>query len=505
MATVNAASASRAHVAAAIALASANDTVTVPAGTATWASQLAYTKAISLIGNGIGSTVITAGFDSPYPSLNPDNFLIYYLESAPVTNNTVRISGFSFDLDNRCEGLMIENASQTAISNVRIDNCNFENSNRYINFEGTIYGCVDNNVIWAATTGLNYRFISIYGNIGGDQGVGQWTNNTFSSGSANNIYFEDNDIYWSGLDTFSSGIGGRYCLRHNNWHYVDGGRWTLYCAEAHGNMGGATNRGTMGVEFYENTFDGTYAGNPVEMFSMRGGKGVLYENHFPATVGSLATGVTEEYNDSADLPANNVISGQPQHLSDYYVWSNAINSTDQVNTSLPVVATTIDYGGATGVVPRNGVHFWRQVNSFDGTAGVGVGLLAARPATCTTGVGYWATDTSILYRAVATNTWEAYYTPYTYPHPLRGAGVAPDVMTVTSPNGGESWAGNSGHNITWTNTGDTVYANVKIQYSADSGVTWTNISASTANTGSYAWTVPNSAAGTYMIKVSAVV
>ena len=46
-----------------------------------------------------------------------------------------------------------------------------------------------------------------------------------------------------------------------------------------------------------------------------------------------------------------------------------------------------------------------------------VGLLADRPATCTTGVGYWATDTETLYTATSTNTWGTYYTPYTYPHP----------------------------------------------------------------------------------------
>jgi hypothetical protein len=75
--------------------------------------------------------------------------------------------------------------------------------------------------------------------------------------------------------------------------------------------------------------------------------------------------------------------------------------------------------------------------SFDGKSGVGCGTLANRPSTCTTGVAYWGTNQSCtnlegmvgvhpetpisgtLYKCTATNTWSAYFTPYTYPHPLR--------------------------------------------------------------------------------------
>lgn len=75
------------------------------------------------------------------------------------------------------------------------------------------------------------------------------------------------------------------------------------------------------------------------------------------------------------------------------------------------------------------------------TCGVGFGTLALRPTTCTTGVGYWATDQGawntsgnsfgqgVLYKCTATNTWTASYTPYMYPHPLDiGSGVS---LTVT--------------------------------------------------------------------------
>jgi hypothetical protein len=63
------------------------------------------------------------------------------------------------------------------------------------------------------------------------------------------------------------------------------------------------------------------------------------------------------------------------------------------------------------------------------------------------------------------------------------------TITVSSPNGGESWSVGSGQSITWTSNG--VSGNVDIMYSTNGGSNWTSVAADTANDGLYSWTVPN--------------
>jgi hypothetical protein len=73
-------------------------------------------------------------------------------------------------------------------------------------------------------------------------------------------------------------------------------------------------------------------------------------------------------------------------------------------------------------------------------------------------------------------------------------------LTLTSPNGGESWAGGSAHNITWSSQD---ISNVKLEYSLNNGSTWTVIASSVAaSTGSYAWTVPSSATTTARVRAT---
>jgi hypothetical protein len=115
---------------------------------------------------------------------------------------------------------------------------------------------------------------------------------------------------------------------------------------------------------------------------------------------------------------------------------------------------------------------------FNGTSGTGHGTLALRPTTCTTGVGYWATDqgnwnlsgvagprgymNGVLYICTATNVWTLSFTPGCYPHALITgspcSGVAPAPVANLSPSSlsfGNVLVGSTSaaQNITLSNTG----------------------------------------------------
>jgi 5-hydroxyisourate hydrolase-like protein (transthyretin family) len=66
--------------------------------------------------------------------------------------------------------------------------------------------------------------------------------------------------------------------------------------------------------------------------------------------------------------------------------------------------------------------------------------------------------------------------------------VIPEVVVVTSPDGGEEWVGGTTHSVTWTSTGNPL-AKVKVEL-LKAGVLKATISSSVVNSGSYSWVVP---------------
>jgi hypothetical protein len=70
----------------------------------------------------------------------------------------------------------------------------------------------------------------------------------------------------------------------------------------------------------------------------------------------------------------------------------------------------------------------------------------------------------------------------------------PRALTLTSPNGGESWAANTVHALTWTSPAEMSpdAGTVTLEWSADNGSTWSTLASGEPDDGTYLWMVPDS-------------
>ena len=78
--------------------------------------------------------------------------------------------------------------------------------------------------------------------------------------------------------------------------------------------------------------------------------------------------------------------------------------------------------------------------------------------------------------------------------------IANNTIAITRPNGGEAYTIGDKVPIYWDWTG--AFTNVKIDYSTDAGTTWNSITATTANDGSYEWTIPDAPSNSCRIKIT---
>jgi len=79
-------------------------------------------------------------------------------------------------------------------------------------------------------------------------------------------------------------------------------------------------------------------------------------------------------------------------------------------------------------------------------------------------------------------------------------GGSSSSLTVTSPNGGETWPIGASRAIQWTSVGLT--GNVKIEVSRNGGTSWAPVIGSTPNDGTHAWTVTGAATTQARIRIT---
>jgi hypothetical protein len=407
-------------------------TVTVPAGSCTWGSTLTITKGLTLTGAGAGNTVIINGTgDGTVLQLSPDS-------TAIANDEVIKVAGFTFDGSG--SGYYLIHVSGAPDNGTKpfkkliITGNTFQNmgstqgqGNTAIAIGGQVRG-----VIYSNTFDRCEFPIRDFGN----DTTTEWSNtayNNLSYGSADNLYFETNTIKYTSAFNSSevaagwveSGQGGRWVLRFNTWNMTNAtGQSEFWDVHGFQNFPGNGQTGTMISEFYNNTI--TNAANTVyRWIDHRGGWGMFVNNTYSG--GSNPSIEINQYNGGC---LNQIVPTPTNYdgtVKNTYFINNTVNGA--------VKAGGTGSANACGVVENT--NFYNQNASFNGTVGVGYGLLSARPSTCTTGVGYWATDQGswntsgsggqgVLYKCTSTNAWTLSYTPYAYPHPLR-TGVSTSV------------------------------------------------------------------------------
>jgi hypothetical protein len=272
-----------------------------------------------------------------------------------------------------------------------------------------------------------------------------WTTSLDLGTNNSVVYVEDCnlefDVFCNAIDT---NYGGAYVFRFN---HVSG--TYIECHSVQGN-----NRATRRWEIYGNTIDNP--GSSIYYpYRLRGGTGVVFNDTIVGTWtnygialdnvrsyadvgdGGLCDGDStwDGNEDATGYPCRDQIGRGPddpqwdhnppgaytQPLVPVYGWGNRRQSNNDF------VPFQVINSGQDHIKPNRDYH--DETTTFNGTTGVGTGLYADMPATCTTGVGYWATDQGEwnsenpgtdgqLYKCTSTDTWELYYIPYTYPHPL---------------------------------------------------------------------------------------
>lgn len=507
MATFPAASTSLADVQAACDLATAagaGSRVEVPAGTSNWTGKLTF----HCTGGqfvGAGSTSITGGnnvtvFNDNY---NADDNLMDFQGLSEIAGITVQGGTATTPKD----GGRMRVGDTT---DLRIHHCTFNTDTdagyQMIQFgsgvRGVMYQCAGTLTSDNLLPGF-FFYNGRFGGGGDTQGNYEWTQPT-AFGTDDYFYIEDCSFVntdrgriWDGFT--AAKVVVRFCT------VVNGG-----LSEAHATGHSADDRGTRSQEIYGNfastdLVEPSFAGVDLSSgttLAWGNSWDEAYKNVFitnvtrksNATYGQTATpngwgyagtafnGTGSNW-DGGTLNGTNTTLGYPcldqpgrgagqllvglmpsktnqatgtiawpnQALEPIYLWNNtgAVapgwgGNVISDNSGGRVVANRDYYQQASGIQTS-------PTSPFNGTTGTGWGTIANRPTTCTTGVGYWATDegdwnesdsnpygvnqagnSGRLYIATATNTWTLYYEPYTYPHPLRNE--TPGDVTINTTN-----------------------------------------------------------------------
>jgi hypothetical protein len=421
----------------------AGDTIELPAGEAIWGDPARgnggitwITHPITIRGQG-DSTLIRIHENGPTYTKG-----VFSLWSA-ITFADMKIIG----ADTRPVTVIDINSYNQDASGFRVTNITYEGrrgAGYFLFFQpGVSWGLIDSCRISGGVGNTELVF-------GRGPGNAWQLDNTL--GKSSNIFIEDCVFGGSGYVN-DANSNARMVVRYNTINgpiKVDG----------HGLASNTPARGYRNMEVYGNTW--TTTAQAWTAIEMRGGTFMVFNNRsaVPAWFFLLDYGYLSpwpNFGSTFQTPVNYPITDQvgvgkdPKRAGSEpaYVWDNRVNGNPWPRTikSIPIGALEL-YRTQTGnptanfterdIVQANRDFFADQ--GFDQATGVSSGtraeMLAARPDRV--GYGWWVTDEGEWNSTNGASpdgqlyvwdgsTWTFKYRPYTYPHPLRGAGAPKNV------------------------------------------------------------------------------
>ena len=505
--TINAASCNQSDVQTAFnSVTTSTTTVNIPAGNCTWTGTVNLTVPsgstnlltvqgqTACTGDGRSNTLsctdnTTIKDGMSYTNGDPPLLAVTTLAGAKFRLTAMTFIGTG-SLQTYSGALNIYGGSQ----GVRVDHNHIVNINQLaMNTGAGTAGVYDHNLLSQASPSILFHITGATGSGTGQDWSGNvpWSQAT-ALGNSNFIFFEDNQIIGGSNDCDR---GGRFVVRYNTFT-AESGTAQFLLTHPTGEPGGAI-RGCRAWENYGNNFisSGLYT---FSVWFLSAGTGVNWGNTVTGTMDNFFTLISERTNNTTYSQTaapngwgycgtnfngtgsawdqntsaatgsrcmDNPGTGQGDLLT---VGGNFPNIVDTVTNSIawphqqsePIYewmdtytpGSFVNNPHPTVIVNNSDYYLWCNASSttgcttFDATAGVGSGTLAARPSTCTAGVAYWATDQGNwnqsgsggqgeLFKCTATNTWTLFYTPYSYPHPLVSGVSTPSVGPPTSLTG----------------------------------------------------------------------
>lgn len=382
----------QASVASCISSAASGDTINVSAGSATWSTKVTLDKSISLIGAGVGRTVITDGVSN-------DNMLAIGAGSTPINP---RVSGMTINGSNTSKLNLIATVSVGGISKglgFRLDHIAFDNILvTGVGTQDSVWGVVDHctfdmlvNAIGWAIYFTNDR----WGDLTLCCGDMAWASPD-DFGTEKFVFVEDSTFnpIGPGPTNYIDSVGGaRYVIRHNTFN--DG------FLRAHGTDSTPQQRGTRIVEIYNNAFKNN-ASTFAEIIELRSGTAVFYDNT-SSGVGGFKKGITlKEFRDNANFwPPWGPCDGSTD-WDENRTGENGYACLDQPGRGQGDLVTTTSSGISPSSWPRqvlSPVYFWNNTGLRDMQGGSTSSLIQL--------------DRDFFF------TPKPGYTAYIYPHPLQ--------------------------------------------------------------------------------------